>query len=176
MRVRGALWTLHKRTAEDHSAVFRKYKEMCGSGAAQNARQPHLFSAFLDSSKILKKADKAKRGKQAAKAKEAVGFSLDLGVLVPQYEVDGFLMFDDHFEGGYIYRNKINLLATPPKGKQTDWVLQYGFDSVTPNQAPSTAVMKRSGDKLQFRIPIESGVKPGIKAELVLNVSSWNRG
>jgi hypothetical protein len=163
LRTRGALWSLHRRTAEECSAVFRTFDEMLRPGPRQSARYPHLFSAFLA------------LNSRVNKRRASLGFSLDLGVLVPQYEVDGFMMFDHHYDGGYIFRDKLNFEVVQPDKRRPTWRLDYGFDSGAPNQVEHTAEYKKVGGRGEFRIPIEKPTRPGLKAELVLRVAPWNR-
>jgi hypothetical protein len=165
VRVRGAQWDLHRRLVSEGSAIFVGFDDMFPTtGGIKEARRPHLFSAFL-------------WGRERVNTRRAsLGFSVDLGVLVPQYEIDGKLLFDQHFEGGYLYRDKVNLEAIPPgdKGeKDEQWALRYGFDSRTPNRATTAAPATVAGDRVEFRIPIEQLTRPGIRADLVLTARPW---
>jgi pimeloyl-ACP methyl ester carboxylesterase len=158
VRVRGGLWELHRRTVQDKSAIFRTYDELC-----KEHRHPHLFSAFLMS--------KARINQE----RTSLGFCIDLGVLVPQYEVDHKLWFDDHYEGGYLFRDKVNLEAIPPANADASWTVNYGFDSRTPNQCAEVAQTAASDSHREFRIPIRQDSRPGIKADLVLRARPWNQ-
>jgi hypothetical protein len=167
VRVRGVIGAaLHRRDVEHKSSILRKYDELVPRKAGAHPRNPHLFSVFLS-------ADPAKR---AQKGRSSLGFSIDLAVHVPEYEIDGVLFFDDHFEGGFIYRDKINLEAVPPSGDKTGWRIKYGFDSSTPNRIPRGryAESRPTDGGLEFRIPIESRGDPGIDAQLVLRARSWS--
>ena len=97
-----------------------------------------------------------------------------LGVLVPDYEVDGTFWLNNHYPGGYIFRDKLNLEAVPPKTDNDSWQLRYGFDSRTPNRATTSLDGKLTGGRLEFRIPIVQKNRPGIDATLVLSASEWN--
>lgn len=160
VRVRGKTWDLHRRTVGENSAVFRSFDEMLRPAAGVAPRHPHLFSTFLDS------------GQRVNRRRRSVGFSVDLGILVPEYEVDNKLWRDDHYEGGYLYRDKINLEATPDA--DGSWKLRYGFDSKTPNKATRAAPGTQTDAGLEFRIPVVQNTKPGIKAELVLTARRWS--
>jgi hypothetical protein len=175
MSVRGAHWDLSRRVAGENSTVFRKYGELFPEKATNIDRadhnRPQLFTAFLSArSKVVK-------------ARPSLGFSIDLGVLVPDYEVDGALWLKNHYAGGYIFRDKINLEAIPPDSDSGQWRLRYGFDSNTPNRAtreaegtvlPQTASGTASGGRIEFRIPIVQSKRPGIDAVLVLTARPWN--
>ena len=167
-RVRGKLWDLHRRTVNEDSAIFRTFDEMLRPdkiAPGASPRHPTLFSLFLAKGQIVNP-----RGK-------SLGFSLDLGILVPQYEVAGVLWFKDHFEGGYLFRDKINLEAFPPgsRADNPDWVLYYGFDSKTPNRATLPAPSYRDESGIHFRIGIAQNTRPGIEATLVLTGIPWNQ-
>ena len=164
-RVRGVLWDLSRRVANENSAVFRTYGELFPNDAVDgdtpHRNRPQMFTAYLN-------ADA-----RVTRNRASLGFSLDLGVLVPEYMVDGIFWAKDHFAGGYLYREKINLEAIPP---DTDgsWTLRYGIDSRTPNRATQEAERVQKGGALEFRIPVVQKSRPGIDATLVLTARSWN--
>lgn len=169
VRTRGARWDLHRRLVDEGSAIFRKFDDIFPrDGGAP--RHPHLFSAFL--------ADWGR----VKDRRQSLGFAIDLGVQVPEYRIDERLWFDDFFEGGYLYRQKINLEALPPRG-DLDWRLRYGIDRSTPNRATRAAeeladggevpVSREAGD-LVFRIPVVQKTRPGIDARLVLRARPWS--
>jgi hypothetical protein len=166
-RVRGAHWDLSRRLAHENSALFRKYGELFPEKATAgldtpNRDNPTLFNVHLD--------DNAKVNPRRA----SLGFSIDLGVLVPDYEVDGTFWLNNHYPGGYIFRDKLNLEAVPPKTDNDSWQLRYGFDSRTPNRATTSLDGKLTGGRLEFRIPIVQKNRPGIDATLVLGAADWN--
>ena len=164
-RVRGVHWDLSRRVASENSTVFRKYGELFPETATAgvdrpNHSNPELFTVYLDASRRVKKGRKS------------LGFSIDLGVLVPDYAVDGTWFKDNHFPGGYIFRDKLNLEATPSDDDM--WSLRYGFDSRTPNRATTSVDGDRKDRGLEFRIPIVQKNRPGIDATLVLTAIAWN--
>jgi hypothetical protein len=82
---------------------------------------------------------------------------------------------NNHYPGGYIFRDKLNLEAIPPKTKDDEWQLRYGFDSRSPNRATTQAEKRIIGDDtIEFRVPIVQKNRPGIDATLVLNAKIWN--
>jgi hypothetical protein len=161
VRVRGGEWDLHRRTVQENSAIFRTFDEMLRVSKAK-ARFPHLFSTFLD------------RGQRVNRNRPTLGFSVDLRVLVPTYEIDKKLWFDEHHEGGYLYRDKINLEAVPPTGDVKIWRVKCGFDSRTPNRTTQYVDSKKDASGLVFRIPVSQNTRPGMTGELVLNARPWN--
>jgi hypothetical protein len=166
-KVRGAHWDLSRRVANENSTVFRKYGELFPDKAQQgfdraNHDHPQLFSVFLAA------------GAKVNPRRRSLGFSVDLGVLVPDYDVDGLLWLSHHYPGGYIFRDKINLEAIPPAREGDQWQLRYGFDSQTPNRSTLSADGVVKDGCLEFRIAILQKSRPGIDASLVLRASDWN--
>jgi pimeloyl-ACP methyl ester carboxylesterase len=154
--VRGAHWDLSRRLASENSTVFRRYGELFPDkpqpGDRPDHASPELFTTFL------------RNGARVDQTRPSLGFSVDLGVLVPEYQVDGALFLKDHYAGSYIFRDKLTLEATPGD----PWTLMYGFDSVTPNAAPNQALGTPVPDGFAFRIPVKRTANPGIDATLVL--------
>ena len=166
-RVRGAHWDLSRRLAHENSALFRKYGELFPESAipgidAPNRNNPVLFNVYLDANA---KVDSER---------PSLGFSIDLGVLVPDYEIDGRLWRTNHYPGGYIFRDKLNLEVIPPNTDNDSWQLRHGFDSRTPNRATMPVEGQPAGGRLEFRIPVLQKSRPGIDATLVLSASEWN--
>jgi pimeloyl-ACP methyl ester carboxylesterase len=157
VRVRGARWDLHRRTVDEESAIFAAYDDLVDPNKVER-----LASVFLST--------KAKVDPKRA----SLGFSIDLRVLVPEYEVDSVLFLKDHFDGGYLFRDKINLEATMGDAK-TNPTLKYGFDSTTPNLAASVAPAQALGNAgaFRFEIPVVQNTKPGLDAVLRLDTSLW---
>lgn len=166
---RAAAWDLHRRTMDEGSAVFRTYKELFEVPKKQQ-RHPQLFSVFLSKQarRDVLKHDDLPGGSRS------LGFGIDLRVMVPQYELDGRLLSRNHYRGGHLFHDKINVEAMPPRGARGTWSLKYGFDSETPNEAQYTAEPTGSDGHLMFAIPIEQPSRPGIKAELRLRTTPWN--
>jgi hypothetical protein len=156
-RVRGKRWDLHRRTVDEASAVFVDYDEVVRGG-----KPAHLASLFLSNSA------------RVTPQRATLGFSLDLRVLVPEYKVDGGWFNSDYYEGGYLFRDKINLEAG--KGSDGGWVLKYGFDSETPNLTSELAdATKGDDDSYTFTIPIKQSSRPGLDAVLRIVSTPWNR-
>ncbi len=169
VRVRGARWDLHRRLVDESSAVFRTFDDLFPMEPGAQPRHPHLFSTF-----VALWARKPGR--------PSLGFSVELAAHVPEYEVDGFLMLDDHYPGGTLYRDKLNFELN---AAGQEWRLRWGTDSRTPNrttrpveeiEAGSTAQalpgFACAGDRL-YSVPIEQKTRPGIRAELILRARAW---
>ena len=78
-RVRGARWDLHRRTIAEESAIFIDYDKRVKAG-----KPVQLASLFL--------SNRARVTYQ----RSSLGFSLDLGVQVPEYQVAGGWFGSDH--------------------------------------------------------------------------------
>jgi hypothetical protein len=166
-RVRGAHWDLSRRVANENSAVFRTYGELFPDNVQpgidrQFHERPQLFTVFLSARSRVNSR------------RASLGFSVELGVLVPDYEIDGALWLNNHYPGGYIFREKINLEAIPPQDENDSWSLRYGFDSDTPNRATKTAERTPTDGAIAFRIPVMQRNRPGIEATLALTATPWN--
>ncbi len=153
VRVRRARWDLTRRLADEQSAIFRTYDALRGGAP------PHLFTAFL-------------AGWARGRARRSLGFAIDLRVLVPEYEIDGLLLFDEHIEGGYLFRDKLNLEITPAGDDPP--LLRYGWDSRTPNRASRRAAAAALAAGWEFRIPVAQRTRPGLRATLVLRAEPWS--
>ena len=104
----------------EESAIF-------GGSAGElsaDGRHIHLATTFLSN------------GARTKKGRRSLGFSLDLRVQVPEYVVDRRWFRDDHFDGGYLFRDKINLQASFSSKK--GWMLTWhpSCRSATPCYLP----------------------------------------
>lgn len=159
-RVRGVRWDLHRRTVNEESAIFAQFDDLMPAADGTH-RRVHLASSFLSSAGRVNKR------------RLSLGYSLDLGVMVPEYVVDGLWFNKNHFEGGYLFRDKINLEATVANGG--GWTLRYGFDSSTPNRATRLAEHQAlPGHCHRFTIPVEQKTKPGLRGELIIETQPWS--
>jgi hypothetical protein len=166
--VRGAHWELSRRVASENSEVFRTFGELFPERANPDEagrahhENPELFTAFLST-----------RARVNTR-RQSLGFSIDIRVLVPEYEVDGSFFLDNHYPGGHIFRDRLNLDATPPKTDEEPWRLAYAFESDMPTKATRQAEVQEMDDRYEFRIPIVQTARPGIDATLVITARSWN--
>ena len=166
VRPRGARYDLHRRLVSENSAIFRSYDEIVAG------RHPHLFSIFLD-------------GEQRTRpGRGPLVFAIDLGVRVPEYEIERFSIIPDiHIEGAYIYRETIIIAAIPPKKGETAWSIRYGTNPTARNPTPREAKLDGLVEPqanpagvdpvLKFTIPIRTSGRPGIDASLVLTARPW---
>ncbi len=173
VRVRRARWELHRRLLRENSAIFRRFDDLFPrAGGPSAVHHPHLFSAYL-----------ALWGRKRRGV--TLGFSIDLGVHVPEYEVDRRLFMDEYYPGGMLFRDKFNFEVTPPKTDGTEWKLRWGSDRETPNRSENplepiegSEVSRllpgfvEEGDDL-YSVPVRQGSRPGIDANLILRARPW---
>jgi hypothetical protein len=165
--VRNCQWQMHRRSVRENSAIFRTYDDLFPKGAngvrrPDRTQSPHLFSAFLDQTKSVKRT-------------KSVSLAFDVSVLVPDYTIDGMFIFKRHYEGGYLYNEKIVVEATPDESALGGWRINYGFQHETPNLAPKLAATHALADKkgIGFEIEIVKKTRPGIVASLRIEARNW---
>ncbi len=166
--VRGCQWQMTRREARENSAIFRSYEQLFPgeSGthrAPSRSNSPRLFSIFLDPRKSVK-------------ASNSVSFAFDIKVLVPDYEVGGFLFTKRHYEGSFIYRELILVEAIPDEKALGGWRIKYGYQDMNPGKPGIDAVTRSLEDEngIAFDIPIEQKSRPGLKGSLRIEARPWN--
>jgi hypothetical protein len=166
--VRGCLWQMHRRRAETYSAIVRTYDELFprdsdGKRQLDPTRSPHLFSVFLDPAKSHSETG-------------SVSFAFEINALVPDYEIDGLLFLDHHYEGGSLYADTLIVEAFPDVEAPGGWSINYGFESLTPGKAPHAARTEITPDgALVFFLPVERDQRPGLKGHLRIEARQWNQ-
>ena len=151
--VRGVPVELNRRTCDEGSAIFRAWREL-------TEKPTTLFTAFVMGSARINPR------------RRSLGLALRLQVRVPEYEVDGRL-FDQHYEGGMLFADKLNLEVTPRADGGSR--VRYGWDGRTPNRASRPLRLVGEGEALTGAIPVTSGrSRPGISGNIRLTVTRWN--
>ncbi|MBI5041832.1 MAG: hypothetical protein HZB57_11740 [Gammaproteobacteria bacterium] len=158
---RGKLWFLTRRTAEEDSVACLTHEEW--TAAPKKNGTHYLSTVFL-----------ANRSR-VVKTRRSLAYSLSLGVRVPDYEIDRKLWVNEHYEGGYLFRNSIVLEMIPPEAKGDKWQVNYAWQNqgVT---AAHTEIDTKSlrGGKVEVSVPFDSDTVPGIRGKLRFVVSAWN--
>ena len=167
LSLRGKPWQLHRRTANENSAIFRRYDELFEKPLSPDIRatpkrdgSPVLFNVFLDMSQ--------------SQTRTTLSFALDLCVRVPEYIVDGALFLKDHYEGAYLYRDTILFEATPPQTAAEQWLFEYWFSNRPEAGRQLATIVGESENTLSFEVPIVQLHRPGIAARLRVATSYWN--
>ncbi len=169
--VRGCQWQMTRREVRENSAMFRTYDELFPrqSGPVRppdRTKSPHLFSVFLDQRKSVKSSG-------------SVSFGIDVKVLVPDYQIDGFLFLKRHYEGGFIYRELILVEAFPDKESAFGWRIKFGNQDRNPGKPGVDAELRPldgAGGAMgvAFDIPILQKTRPGLSGTLRIEARPWN--
>lgn len=159
---RGKRWYLTRRIAEEDSVACRNHKELMDS-ANKKARCIYLSSVFLANCWRVKQD------------RPSLAYSMTLGVRVPDYEIDQKFWFNEHYEGGYLFRDSVTIEITPPQKEGGDWQITYDWQSDNLGQATKSLDPKKlESGKVELTIPFDSETTPGIGGNLRFVVSKWN--
>lgn len=110
---------------------------------------------------------------------------MTLGIKVPDYEINRRLWLNEHFEGGYLFRNGLILEMVPPTKDEAPWKVKFAWQGsgVT---LPHTEVMPHqlTARSFEITVPFDSGttrpdgsfkpVNPGLRGSLRFVVEAWN--
>jgi hypothetical protein len=158
---RGKLWYLTRRVAEEDSVACVTHAEW--------KKAPKKHGALFLSTVFL--ANRARVNKR----RRSLAYSLQVGVRVPDYEVDRALWIDKHYEGGYLFRNALLMELTPPRTETGKWKVQYSWQ----NQGFSVAdteldAQQLKGGRVEVKVPFDSTTTPGVRGQVRFVISSWN--
>ncbi|HZA55786.1 MAG TPA: hypothetical protein VE616_16170 [Candidatus Udaeobacter sp.] len=157
---RGKLWYLTRRVAEEDSVACLAHDDWL---KAAKPCKLYLSTIFL-----------AKRAR-VNKARPSLAYSMTLGVRVPDYEVERKLWIDEHYEGGYLFRDAVVIELVPPETEDGDWEVKYDWQSDNIGQASQALPAKElNNGKVELTIDFGSDTSPGIRGKLRFVVSRWN--
>ena len=162
--LRGLNVFLSERRVIQESAIRRTYERLVRQ---KTGRHIYLFSGYLIES-----------GKMPHRSDEALAFTVELGVQVPVYEVDNRFWMDDHFEGGYVFKDTITFHVLRD---DKDTVVKYGLASVSGPGVAQDPLQLKPGGKGQYSLEIPIGFaegddsppKPGLRGRFQMIVGSW---
>jgi hypothetical protein len=158
--VRGAVdYDLTRRSVSDQSAIQRTRQELVDPKTGKilaDARQPQLFSVFLDSTR-------------RPPVKRDLVFTVQLAVSTSSYEVGDTLLTKSHIPGEYLFRNTIQLSAMPPDDPKAQWKVRF---VLTDTQWSGTSMQDADFKDGCYDIPLEND--KGFKARLRLAPRPWN--
>jgi hypothetical protein len=161
---RGKLWYLTRRVAEEDSVACLTHKEWKDS--ATSKKRPlsfYLSTVFLD------------KDARVDKSRESLAYSVTLGVRVPDYEVERRLWLDEHYEGGYLFRDSAVIEIFLPGAKGPHLKVMFDWQSANPGKAATELMATALKDqKLEFAIPFNGDKHPGIRGKLRFVASEWN--
>ncbi|MEL0553109.1 MULTISPECIES: triacylglycerol lipase [Enterobacteriaceae] len=166
---RGKPWSLTRRVSEEDSVACLTQKEWF----EQQRASQYLSSVFLSKSARVNKN------------RRSLAYSLTLGVKMPDYEIEKRFWFNEHYEGGYLFRNSLILEIVPPTNDNTPWKIKYAWQDAGFSSADIVLQPKETAGKAcEVTIPVDSvtldanGKKrpsvPGISGRLRFVVQSWN--
>lgn len=157
---RGKLWYLTRRTSEEDSVAVFTHKEWDKS---RKGITKYLSTVFL--------ANRAR----VNPARPSLAYSVTFGVRVPDYERDRTLWFDEHYEGGYLFRNSLVVELIPPQNKDGEWHVKYAWQGQAVQSANKTVDPKQmTKGRVEVAIPFDSAKKPGVTGTLRFVLSAWN--
>ena len=167
---RGKRWSLSRRTVEEDSPACRTHKQLTAPGAS-GSNMVYLSTVFL--------ANRAKVSTD--KSDRTLSYAMDLGVRVPDYEVERKFWPNQHYEGSYLFRDQLTLVMTPPAPDQAQWKLDYGWlsqgttSAVNVSKSVEMTHAQIVGSKLKVEVPFAStATAPGMRGQVVLVASAWN--
>jgi hypothetical protein len=157
---RGKLWFLTRRIAEEDSVACLRYQDWI---AAAKPRSFYLSSAFLSKSSRVNPD------------RPSLGYSATLGIRVPDFEINRKLWVDEHFEGGYVFRDSLVLEAFFPAKEGDPWRLATKWQSGagTPGEALVDFATAKDG-VVQVSADVNSATHGKVAGRLRLAISPWN--
>jgi hypothetical protein len=160
---RGKLWYLTRRTAEEDSVACLSHAEW--AAAPKKNGSLYVSTVFL-----------ANRYKVNPNRK-SLAYCMTLGVRVPDYEIDRKLWVNEHYEGGYLFRNAVVIEMVPPSEADATWKVKHSWQGTTLDTTPQNVDAKAlKGSRIEVKIPLpaDADEQPGIQGQLRFVVSDWN--
>jgi hypothetical protein len=159
---RGKRWYLSRRTSEEDSPACRTHAELT-EPAKKDRRSIYLSTVFL--------ANRARVDQE----RPSLAYAMTIGVRVPDYQVEKVFWPDQHYEGGYLFRDTAIVEMVPPAAAGGDWSVKYSWQSDSIGVATTElSYRKLKEGKVQVQIPFDSGGKPGISGKVRLVIGAWN--
>ena len=166
---RGKLWYLTRRTVEEDSVACIPH------AGWQDQRSHYLSSVFL-----------ANRARVNPK-RRSLAYGMNLGIKVPDYEIERRLWPDEHYEVGYLFNDSVILEMVPPRSDREAWKVNYAWQGTGMAAATNALdVAPLAAGKVEVAIPFDSHTvdasgnvtpaKPGIRGQLRFVISAWNTG
>ena len=110
---------------------------------------------------------------------------MTLGVRVPDYEIEKRLWLNEHFEGGYLFRNALILEMVPPANEGEAWKVKYAWQDAGVSMADTEIAPKQlKSGRIEVSVPFDSSAvaangkmkptNPGIRGRLRFEIEGWN--
>jgi len=160
---RGKLWRLTRRVAEEDSVACFTQEDVRAAKQKSVKVTKYLSTVFL-----------AKRAR-VNRARPTLAYRVDFGVRVPDYEVKRTLWFDQHYEGGYLFREAMIVEVTPPAGPKDAWRAQFAWQGNSVHAVDADlAGVERDDGSVVFSARFASDGAPGMRGMLRFVISPWN--
>lgn len=157
---RGKPWFLTRRTAEEDSVACFAHQDWRN---AEDGIAKYLSTVFL--------ANRAK----VKPERNTLAYSVMFGVRVPDYEVERRLWFDEHYEGGYLFRNALIVELTPPQDGNDEWTVHHAWQGTGVAEPTKPVPVKDlMNGRVELVIPFDSRKAPGVKGCLRFVLTAWN--
>ena len=159
---RGKPWYLTRRIAEEDSvAVF--------THAAYEASKGQKIPLYV-STVFLSRYGKVD------KTRPTLAYAMTLGIRVPDYEIDRKLWLNDHFEGGYVFRDSVIVELMPPEDLESPWQVRYDWQQDGKEAEPwrELSVEEFQTGALAIPIPFVREKIPGARGSVRFVVRAWN--
>ena len=159
---RGMRWYLTRRSAEEDSVACVSYREW----SDKETPKKHLYLStvfLLNRAKVKPDSD-------------SLAYSISLGVRVPDYEVDRRFRPDEHYEGGYLFRDTLKVVIQETSETTRNVVARWQTldKRIEPRKVD---VAELVNNKIEVAAPFESTTASGgIAGTLRFVVSAWNAG
>lgn len=159
---RGKRWFLSRRVSDEGSSACRTHAELVDP-AQKDRRAIYLSTVFL--------ANRAR----VNQARPSLAYAMNVGVRVPDYQIERRFWADQHYEGGFLFRDTAVVEMVPPAAAGEDWSVEYSWQSDAVGTAEtSLSYRKLKAGKVQVTIPFASDTRPGISGKVRLVISAWN--
>jgi hypothetical protein len=171
-RPRGKRWFLSRRVTEEDSPACRTHQQLT-TQQATGGNLVYLSTAFLANRAKVVKIDP---NKPMAQQDRTLAYAMDIGVRVPDYQVNQRFWPDQHFEGSHLFRDSLLISLEPPLDEGGDWQILHSWESQRIGVATkklSYEAVKGGGIRIEVDLPA-GAAKPGISGKVVLIVSAWN--
>jgi len=157
---RGKLWYLTRRVSEEDSVACLRYQDWTPG----TSRQFYLSSTFLS------------KTARVNKDRPSIGYSATVGIKVPDFEIARQLWVDEHFEGGYVFRDSLVLEAFfPEDGGDGSWRITSKWQSSAEPPAEFRVDLAKAPDgRVEVPAILKSGTQGTVEGRLRFVLSSWN--
>ena len=157
---RGKMWYLTRRIVEEDSVACLRHQDFLEAGKPVSL---HLSTVFL--------ANRARVRPERA----SLAYSMTLGIRVPDYEIDRRLWVDEHYEGGYVFRDALVMEMVPPADGGSKWVIEYDWQKDRLGKAQTTLSTTDLGKgTVEVSVPFERTARPGARGRVRFVVEQWN--